>query len=81
MAKITYLGCEKGERGELVKFDIDGRVYEYDVGFYFMEKISNLAQHAPGRAHNIAKQAGTLIRDKHKTVTFENGLSLREKKS
>lgn len=77
MAKITYIGCESGVRGEIVKFDIDGKRYEYDVGFYFMEKISNLARHAPGRALNLAKDAGTLISSKQHTLMVEDSISLK----
>ena len=61
MSTITYIGYESGDRGEIVKFDINGKRYEYDVGFFFMERIDRLARHAPGRALNLAKQSGELV--------------------
>jgi len=79
MAKITYLGYESGERGEIVKFDIDGKRYEYDVGFYFMEKINKMARHAPGRALNAAKDAGKLVPSRHHNLVLEDGMPLTDK--
>ncbi len=68
MSTITYIGCESGDRGEIIKFDIDGKRYEYDVGFYFMEKINNLARHSPKKALNLAKQSGRLVKLEEKNV-------------
>ncbi len=69
MSTITYIGCESGDRGEIVKFDIDGKRYEYDVGFFFMERINNLAIHNSKRALNLAKQSGKVVKlEKEKDV-------------
>lgn len=81
MAKITYIGCESGERGEIVKFDIDGKRYEYDVGHYFMDRINKLAVHNPGMALNTAKTAGKLVpSERHHVVTIGNSMSLNDSK-
>ncbi len=62
MSKIIYIGCESGTQGDIVKFNIDGKRYSYDVGFYFMERINNLAMHSSKRALNLAKQSGKLLK-------------------
>ena len=79
MSQITYIGCESGERGEIVKFNIDGKRYEYDVGFYFMEKINKMAQHSSKRALNTAKNAGKLVSSRHHTLTLEDDMPLTDK--
>lgn len=66
MSIITYIGYESGDRGEIVKFDINGKRYEYDIGFFFMERIDRLARHAPGKALNLAKRSGKLVKSTSK---------------
>ena len=80
MAKITYIGYESGDRGEIVKFDINGKRYEYNVGFFFMERIDRLARHASGRALNLAKQSGELVKTgRHHIMSIEDSTPVKDK--
>ncbi len=60
---ITYIGYEKDTFGWLVKFDIKGVIYKYEVPFFWVEKIEQIARNSEPKALNMAKRQGTWINE------------------
>lgn len=58
---ITYIGYSKDEFGYLVKFSVRGTDYEYEMPFFWAEKIEQIARHSEPKALNMAKEQGTLV--------------------
>ena len=58
---ITYKGYEKDTWGYSVKFQVKNTTYVYEVPFYWMEKIDQIARHSEPKALNMAKKVGDLV--------------------
>ena len=60
---ITYTGYEKDTFGWIVKFDIKGIIYKYEVPFFWVEKIEQIARNSEPKALNMAKKQGIWINE------------------
>jgi len=58
---ITYIGYEKDAFGYLVKFNINGIIYKYDLEFYWVEKVERIARHSEPKALQMAKRYGQVV--------------------
>ena len=58
---ITYRGYTKDEFGYEVRFQVKDTIYIYEVPFYWMEKINQIARHSEPKALNMAKKFGDLV--------------------
>ncbi len=83
---ITYLGHTKDEFGYTVMFQVKGKVYMYELPFYWMEKIILIARHSEPKALNMAKKVGELIntrrvRDGHTERAVDKARASTEERS
>lgn len=76
---ITYIGYEKDEFGYLVKFNINGIIYKYEMELYWLEKVEQVARHSEPKALQMAKRYGQIVdkikpekRKKNGTATFNS---------